>query len=98
MAVPRNLKNGPLSPRQRATCLFCKKKLQTDPRSARRGGSAAGGPRPPRGDRGVCPPTLYKATTLIPSSFEAKNPTKNPEKNSGVRRREAAKPCRIAHL
>ena len=43
---------------------------------------------PPTGDRGACcpplgrqgPPALYKASTLIPSSFEPKNSTKNPEK------------------
>ena len=27
MAVPRNFKNGPLSPRQGATDIFCKKKF-----------------------------------------------------------------------
>ena len=31
-------------------------------------------------------------------SFEPKNSTKNPEKKRGVRKREAAKPCRIPHL
>ena len=58
MAVPRNFKNkplspmwratGPLSPRQGATSLFNKKKLQTGPRSARRG-------RRPNGRQGVPP-------------------------------------------
>ena len=52
--------------------------------------------RPPLGRQG--PPALYKASTPITSSFEPKNSTKNPEKKRGVRRREAAKPCRIAHL
>jgi len=59
-----------------------------------------------RRDRGpVAPPSqatgsypLYKHYTPIPFSFETKNSTKNPEKKRGVRRREAAKPCRIAHL
>ena len=70
--------------------------------------------RPPRAtgdpthrrDRGACGPPigrpalplLYKHSTLIPSSFEPKNSTKNPEKKRGVRRRKAAKPCRIQHL
>ena len=34
----------------------------------------------------------------LPSSFEPENSTKNPEKKRGVRRRKAAKPCRIQHL
>ena len=54
-----------------------------------------GGLSPPLGRPALTP--LYKSLTPIPSSFEPKNSTKNPEKR-GVRRREAAKPCRIAHL
>ena len=51
----------------------------------------------------VAPPAtgshpLYKHSTPIPSSFEPKNSTKNPEKKRGVRKREAAKPCWIPHL
>ena len=143
MAVPRNFKNGPLSPmgratgplspRQGATSLFCKKIFAnrssvsaargsaagggalaaqratggacrpppraTRPRSARRGGStAARGARSPPLQATGSPP-LYKPPTPIPSSFEPRNSTKNPEKKKrGVRRREAAKPCRITHL
>ena len=97
---------------------FFVKKLQTGPRSARRGGSAAGegGVAPQRATGGtVAPPRatgsppLYKPPTPIPSSFEPKNSTKIQKrkeelppkilkKKRGVRRREAAKPCRITHL
>ena len=92
MVVPRNFKKGPLSPMGRATCLFCKKKFTN-----RSTVSAA------RGLEGVAPlgdkvPPLYKPSTPIPFSFEPKNSIKNPEKKRGVRTREAAKPCRIAHL
>ena len=59
-------------------------------------GATGGGLSPPLGRPAL--PLLYKHSTLIPSSFEPKNSTKNPEKKRGVRRREAAKPCRIAHL
>jgi len=52
-------------------------------------------PSPPAGDRGN---PLYKIQPPIPSSFEPENSTKNPEKKRGVRRRKAAKPCRIQHL
>ena len=55
-----------------------------------------GGLSPPLGPPGL--PPLYKHSTSIPSSFEPKNSTKNPEKKRGVRRREAAKSCRIPHL
>jgi len=51
---------------------------------------------PPLGRPGV--PPLYKPLTPISSSFEPKNSTKKSEKKRGVRRREAAKPCRIPHL
>ena len=52
---------------------------------------------PPAGDRGLPP---YKSPIPpLPSSFEPENSTKNPEKKKrGVRRRKAAKPCRIQHL
>ena len=58
---------------------------------------AAGGPvAPPSGDRGILP---YKSSNPpLPSSFEPENSTKNPEKKREVRRREAAKPCRIQYL
>ena len=48
--------------------------------------------RTPLGRPGLAP--LHKHSTHISSSFEPKNTTKNPEKKIGVRRREAAKPCR----
>jgi len=56
-----------------------------------------------RRDRGACrrhprATGLYKHSTPIPFSFEPKNSTKNSEKKRGVRRREAAKSCRIPHL
>ena len=57
--------------------------------------SAAGGLSPP-GDRGTHP--YKRADPPLPSSFEPENSTKNPEKKRGVRRRKAAKPCRIQHL
>ena len=93
MSVLRNFKNGPLSP-MGATGLFYNffYKLVL----GQRGAGARRGGRPPNGRQG--PPSLYKASTLILSSFEPKNSTKNPEKKRGVRRREAAKPCRIVHL
>ena len=62
---------------------------------------AAGGPvapplSPPPGDRGM--PPYISSNPPLPSSFEPENSTKNPEKKRGVRRRKAAKPCRIQHL
>jgi len=59
---------------------------------------ATGGLSSPPPPQVTGPYPLYKHYTSIPSSFEPKNSTKNPEKKRGVRRREAAKPCRIAHL
>ena len=60
------------------------------------------GPAHRRGRGPVTPPGrqgLYKrADPPLPSSFEPENSTKNPEKKRGVRRRKAAKPCRIQHL
>ena len=59
---------------------------------------ATGGPDPPppAGDRGK--PLYISSNPPLPSSFEPENSTKNPEKKRGVRRRKAAKPCRIQHL
>ena len=57
---------------------------------------AAGGPVAPPGDRGK--PLYIRSNPPLPSSFEPENSTKNPEKKRGVRRRKAAKPCRIQHL
>ena len=58
----------------------------------------AGGLSPPplAGDRGK--PLYIRSNPLLPSSFEPENSTKNSEKKRGVRRRKAAKPCRIQHL
>ena len=50
----------------------------------------------PRGRPGV--PPYISSSPPLPSSFEPENSTKNPEKKRGVRRRKAAKPCRIQHL
>ena len=52
--------------------------------------------RPPRGRPGY--PPYKRSSPPLPSSFEPENSTKNPEKKRGVRRRKAAKPCRIQHL
>ena len=52
--------------------------------------------RPPLGRPGYPP---YKSSNSpLFSSFEPENSTKNPKKKRGVRRRKAAKPCRIQHL
>ena len=96
-------KNIPRSPYGGATgpkCNFFLQICNEVPGRGRAGGRGAC--RPPSGDRGpVAPPLgrlalplLYKHSTLIPSSFEPKNS----EKKRGVRRREVAKPCQIAHL
>ena len=58
---------------------------------------AAGGLSPPLRGRPGCPPCKSPSPPLL-SSFEPENSTKNPEKKRGVRRRKAAKPCRIQHL
>jgi len=79
------------------------------PACRRQGGGAPGGPvAHPAGDRGgLSPPPpagerlsppLYKASPLIPSSFDLKKSTKKSRKKIGVRIREAAKLCRIPHL
>ena len=75
MAVPRNFKNGPMSPMGRATGHFCKKNYK--PVLGQRGAGARqqGAVAPPRATGS---PPLYKPPTLIPSSFEPKNFTKNP--------------------
>ena len=69
---------------------------------------APGGPiAPPAGDRGAChlPPRatgvspLIKAPALpFPPHLSPKIPPKIQKKKRGVRRRKAAKPCRIQHL
>ena len=73
--------------------------LSPSPRATAAGPSPRarqGGLSPPPRATGVTP--LYKIQPPIPSSFESENSTKNPEKKRGVRRRKAAKPCRIQHL
>ena len=51
---------------------------------------------PPTGDWGS--PTLYKPWPSFPSHFSPKIAPKIQKKKIGVRRRKAAKLCRIAHL
>ena len=53
---------------------------------------------PPRATGGLPPYISPGLHASIPFSFEPKNCTKNSEKKRGVRRRKAAKLCRIAHL
>ena len=62
---------------------------------------------PPAGDRGACRPRpratgvspLIKAPALpFPPHLSPKIPPKIQKKKRGVRRRKAAKPCRIQHL
>ena len=65
-------------------------------RWARPMGAAGGLSPPPSGDRGM--PPYISSNPPLPSSFEPENSTKNPEKKRGVRRRKAAKPCRIQQL
>ena len=63
--------------------------------------------RPPKGRQALSVIFFFKfATRSLEkkgacrplSSFEPENFTKNQEKKRGVRRRKAAKPCRIQHL
>ena len=113
MSVFKYFKNIPQSPSHRATDPMCnfffqicnevpgvKKKGACRPPSGDRWAQptgAAGGPvAPPAGDRGK--PLYISSNPPLPSSFEPENSTKNPEKKRGVRRRKAAKPCRIQHL
>ena len=98
----RKKKEGGLSPPQRATGPY------RPPKGRQASGPARGASRPSCGRQGgpVAPPTRgrpgcppYKSPSPpLPSSFEPENSTKNPEKKRGVRRRKAAKPCRIQHL
>ena len=113
MSVLKYFKNIPRSPHHRATgpkCIFFLQIRNEVPE--KKGGlspppsgdhwaqptGAAGGPvaPPPPWATGVTP--LYKIQPPLPSSFEPENSTKNTEKKRGVRRRKAAKPCRIQHL
>ena len=114
MSVLKYFKNIPRSPPHRATDLKCNfffkfamRSLEMKKRTCRPAhgrpplGPAHGRGRgpvapPPRGRPGYPP---YKSSSPpLPSSFEPENSTKNPEKKRGVRRRKAAKPCRIQHL
>ena len=80
----------PLSPTPRATDQWAQptgaRGLVAPPAGDR------GGLSPPRGRPGQ--PSLYKASPLIPSSFDLKKS----RKKRGVRRREATKLYRIPHL
>jgi len=100
-------KNIPQSPPHRATCPKCNfffLQIRNEVPGKKKGPIAH-----PRGDRGLSPvggatgsPPPYinpgRHMPLSPLSFEPENSTKNPEKKRGVRRREAAKLCRIQHL
>src|SRR6185312_4864556 len=77
--------------------------LSPSPRATGRWAQPTGGrgacrppPPRPRGRQGY--PPYKRSSPPLPSSFEPENSTKNPEKKRGVRRRKAAKPCRIQHL
>ena len=102
--VPGEKKGGPVAPPtgDRGACCPPRATNGPGPR-ARQGGlsppppRATGGPVAPLGRSGYSPPYITSNTPL-PSSFESENSTKNPEKKRGVRRRKAAKPCRIQHL
>ena len=59
-------------------------------------GRGRGACRPPPRATGVSP--YISSNPPLPSSFEPENSTKNLDKKRGVRRRKAAKPCRIQHL
>ena len=87
--VPGEKKEGGLSPVGGATCP-CR-----PPQGRQASGPARGAGRPPHGRPGQ-PPYIRPPSfpPLVPSSHLT---SKNPEKR-GVRRREAAKLCRIPHL
>ena len=104
-------KNIHRSPSHRATGLKCNFFFQIHNEVPEKKGPVArwGGDRglspSPRARQGACRPP--RATGVSPykrssppllSSFEPENSTKNPEKKRGVRRRKAAKPCRIQLL
>ena len=71
-------KMGPCSPGRRRLAFLVKKITNKSLGSAARGLGGRGAGRPPQGATGS--PSLYKASTPIPSSFEPKNSTKNSEK------------------
>ena len=65
-------------------------------RSLAGGARVQGGPVAPSGDR-VSPPYI-SILPLFPPHLSPKISPKIQKKKRGIRRREAAKPCRIAHL
>ena len=87
-------KKGSVAPQQ-ATGGACRPPLGRPLGPAHGRGRGACRPPPPRAT-GVSP--YISSNPPLPSSFEPENSTKNPEKKRGVRKREAAKPCRIQHL
>ena len=97
--IPWREKRGGLSPPQRATGP-CR-----PPQGRQASGPARGAGRPSCGRQGglSSPPratgsaSLYKALLIPSSHLTSKNPKKS-RKKRGVRRREAAKLCRIPHL
>ena len=91
----RKKRGGPVAP-QRATGGACRPPLGRPLGPAHGRGRGACRPALPAGDRGK--PLYISSNPPLPSSFEPENSTKNPEKKRGVRRRKAAKPCRIQHL
>ena len=103
MAISRNFKTGPLSPRQEAAGFFCKKKFTNRSSVSAARGLGGGGCCPPLGRQG---PPLYKPSTPIHSSFEPKNSTKNPEKKRGGEEKGSGEAlpdcalviCRLVHL
>ena len=111
MSVLKNFKNTPRSPpigRQALSVIFFQIRNEVPGQKNCKGPvappRATTGPRPQARQGGLSPPratgvpTPIYASDPILSSFEPENSTKNPEKKRVVRRREAAKPCRIQHL
>ena len=113
MSVLKYFKNIPRSPSHRATgpkCNFffqiCNEVPGKKSHVSRWGGDRGLSPSPRATAAGPSPRARqatrvspYKSSSPpFPSSFEPENSTKNPEKKRGVRRRKAAKPCRIQHL
>ena len=107
MSVSKILENIPWSPFSGATGPKCNFFFKFATRSLVGGARVQGEPvaPPPTGDRGLSPPPsgdrvipLYISIILpFPPHLSPKIPPKI-QKKRGVRRREAAKPCRIAHL
>ena len=77
--VPREKKRGGLSPPPTGDRTLSPTPGATDQWAQPTGARGAG--RPSRGRPGQ--PSLYKASHLIPSSFDIKKSTKNPEKREG---------------